>query len=192
MILLDRRDQIVTRERLQEEVWRKQGLEVDDSSITQAISNLRKALSDDSKTPLFIRTIPKKGYIYIGDASPISFAEIGAANVKGLNLPAWQWCLWLTSIGLVAATLMLTFVPRPDFNLPHYQHIKFDGVNYYAAGVRPEFFADNIAGAAECAKTYKEQLGLQNSLDVVIFRRGNSLSLSIIDPKDHSARKAQS
>ncbi|RKF18492.1 hypothetical protein DBZ36_08770 [Alginatibacterium sediminis] len=187
MILIDRRDQIVTRERLQEEVWRKQGLEVDDSSITQAISNLRKLLNDDSKTPQFIRTVPKKGYIYIGDATPISFEQLGAVNSKRLNLPLWQWGMWAMSTCMIIAAISFVFVPKPDFRLPEFQKVEFEGINYYASGVKPDDFLDNISEIADCTDSYRQQLKLQDSKNVVIFRRGNNISLSLIDPRDSSA-----
>ncbi len=53
---------VITRQHLHNYVWRQQGFEVDDSSITQAISTLRKALKDSTKSPEFIKTVPKRGY----------------------------------------------------------------------------------------------------------------------------------
>ena len=38
---------------------------MDDSSLTQAISTLRKLLQDSTKSPLYIKTIPKRGYQFI-------------------------------------------------------------------------------------------------------------------------------
>ncbi|MHC6530110.1 winged helix-turn-helix domain-containing protein [Vibrio proteolyticus] len=53
---------IVTREELLEFVWRQKGFEVDDSSLTQAVSVLRKVLKDSTKSPFFVKTVPKRGY----------------------------------------------------------------------------------------------------------------------------------
>ena len=53
-------------------VWREQGFEVDDSSLTQAISTLRKALKDSTKSPEFIKTVPKRGYQMIAMVEPLS------------------------------------------------------------------------------------------------------------------------
>lgn len=55
----------ISRNQLQEYVWRDQGFEVDDSSLTQAISTLRKMLNDSTKSPVFIKTVPKRGYQFI-------------------------------------------------------------------------------------------------------------------------------
>ncbi|WP_413110568.1 winged helix-turn-helix domain-containing protein [Thaumasiovibrio sp. DFM-14] len=67
---------IITRQHLHNYVWRQQGFEVDDSSITQAISTLRKALKDSTKSPEFIKTIPKRGYQIIADVEPYVHQEI--------------------------------------------------------------------------------------------------------------------
>ncbi|MGF1759413.1 winged helix-turn-helix domain-containing protein [Photobacterium sagamiensis] len=61
-LLIEEPGAIITRTRLHEYVWREQGFEVDDSSLTQAISTLRKALKDSTKSPGFIKTVPKRGY----------------------------------------------------------------------------------------------------------------------------------
>lgn len=62
MVLIEEPHAIVTRNRIHDFVWRKQGFEVDDSSLTQSISTLRKALKDSTKIPLFVKTVPKRGY----------------------------------------------------------------------------------------------------------------------------------
>lgn len=62
MVLIEEPHAIVTRNRIHDFVWRKQGFEVDDSSLTQSISTLRKSLKDSTKTPMFVKTVPKRGY----------------------------------------------------------------------------------------------------------------------------------
>ena len=64
-------NQIISRDELHNYVWREQGFEVDDSSLTQAISTLRKMLKDSTKLPLFIKTVPKRGYQFIANVEPI-------------------------------------------------------------------------------------------------------------------------
>lgn len=61
-LLIEEPGAIIPRNRLHDYVWREQGFEVDDSSLTQAISTLRKALKDSTKSPEFIKTVPKRGY----------------------------------------------------------------------------------------------------------------------------------
>ncbi len=67
--LVQRPDTVVKRNELHDFVWRRQCFEVDDSSLTQAISTLRKNLDDSTKSPQFIRTVPKQGYQWIAEVS---------------------------------------------------------------------------------------------------------------------------
>lgn len=68
-LLIEKPGAIITRTQLHDFVWREQGFEVDDSSLTQAISTLRKALKDSTKSPGFIKTVPKRGYQMIAPVS---------------------------------------------------------------------------------------------------------------------------
>jgi cholera toxin transcriptional activator len=62
LLLAERPNEVITRNELHDFVWREQGFEVDDSSLTQAISTLRKMLKDPTKSPQFVKTVPKRGY----------------------------------------------------------------------------------------------------------------------------------
>ncbi|WP_305406347.1 transcriptional regulator [Photobacterium leiognathi] len=69
-LLIEDPSVIITRQRIHDYVWREQGFEVDDSSLTQAISTLRKALKDSTKSPAFVKTVPKRGYQVIATVEP--------------------------------------------------------------------------------------------------------------------------
>ena len=79
LMLAERPNEVITRNELHEFVWREQGFEVDDSSLTQAISTLRKMLKDSTKSPEFVKTVPKRGYQLISTderLSPLSSDSI--------------------------------------------------------------------------------------------------------------------
>lgn len=82
-LLIEEPGAIITRTRLHDYVWREQGFEVDDSSLTQAISTLRKALKDSTKSPEFIKTVPKRGYQMI--AAVDEFAEKPAVATEPMS-----------------------------------------------------------------------------------------------------------
>lgn len=67
-LLIQEPGKVVSRHELHEYVWREQGFEVDDSSLTQAISTLRKMLQDPTKLPVYVKTVPKRGYQFISTA----------------------------------------------------------------------------------------------------------------------------
>jgi DNA-binding winged helix-turn-helix (wHTH) protein/Tfp pilus assembly protein PilF/TolB-like protein len=80
-ILLERSGTVVTREELRHLLW-PSGESLDyDHSINNSISQLRDVLRDDSRTPRFIETIPKRGYRFLADVktSP-TISAVGAAG----------------------------------------------------------------------------------------------------------------
>lgn len=71
LMLSQRPNEVITRNELHDFVWREQGFEVDDSSLTQAISTLRKMLKDSTKSPQFVKTVPKRGYQLIATVESV-------------------------------------------------------------------------------------------------------------------------
>src|ERR1700722_5363191 len=64
-LLLEHRDEIVTRDQIVSRIW-GQGVFLDtDNSIRGAIRKLRQVLKDDAEAPRFIRTITGQGYRFI-------------------------------------------------------------------------------------------------------------------------------
>src|ERR1041385_5804485 len=64
LYLLEERQRLVTKEELIERVW--EGTAVTDDPLVKCIVDIRKALGDDSHHPRFVKTLPKKGYHFIG------------------------------------------------------------------------------------------------------------------------------
>ncbi len=69
LVLIQHKDKVVDRDTLMAAVWA--GRTVGDDSVAVAISRLRKALGDDSRTPAYIRTVPGAGYQLVVEAGPI-------------------------------------------------------------------------------------------------------------------------
>jgi len=99
LLLSENSNTVITRNELHDFVWREQGFEVDDSSLTQAISTLRKLLRDSTKSPQFVKTVPKRGYqlicsvektnpILCGDdteISPLRPADVEMESIKEIE-----------------------------------------------------------------------------------------------------------
>jgi DNA-binding winged helix-turn-helix (wHTH) protein len=72
-LLLESPGEIVTREQLRKNIW-PDGTFVDfDGSLNTALMKLRAALNDSADNPLFIETIPRKGYRFI---APVELCKI--------------------------------------------------------------------------------------------------------------------
>jgi Tol biopolymer transport system component/DNA-binding winged helix-turn-helix (wHTH) protein len=111
--LLERAGEIVTREELRRLLWPSDTFVDFDHSLNTAVMKLRGALGDSADAPLYIETIPKRGYRFIAPVSPpvdlqsgansdgvsASFpvteataAQNSASSVPGSSMPGrWRW-----------------------------------------------------------------------------------------------------
>src|ERR1700679_3120554 len=71
LLLLQRRDEIVTRDEIVSRVWGKDVFLDTDNSIRGAIRKLRQALKDDAECPRFIQTVTGQGYRFIAPFAPV-------------------------------------------------------------------------------------------------------------------------
>src|SRR5262245_27325367 len=85
--LITRRDRLVTKEELLENVW--PGTFVAPNALTRAVAQLRKALGDDADQPRYIETVAKRGYRFVapvvidgGLAAAIAPAAGPAASIR--------------------------------------------------------------------------------------------------------------
>jgi DNA-binding winged helix-turn-helix (wHTH) protein len=70
LLLVRQSGQLVEKQRLFDEVW--QGVIVTDAALTQCIKDIRKQLGDDASNPRYIKTVPKHGYIFIGQPEEVN------------------------------------------------------------------------------------------------------------------------
>ena len=102
--LLERPGEIVTREELRSKLWPADTFVDFDHSLNAAIKRLRDALGESADAPVFIETLARRGYRFIG---PIN----GAPSAAGVNasIPAARvsQSFWLTRRLAVACFAML-------------------------------------------------------------------------------------
>lgn len=67
--LAERPGQVVSKERLLDDVWGSQA--VTESALTRTVTELRQALGDNADEPQLLETIPKRGYRLIGPVVPV-------------------------------------------------------------------------------------------------------------------------
>ena len=73
-LLVTNAQQVISKEHIQTTLW--PNTIVEQNSLYQLLTKLRKLLGDSSKSPKFIKTVPKKGYCFIADVTEIT-EEIG-------------------------------------------------------------------------------------------------------------------
>lgn len=109
VLLAERAGQVVSREALLDTVWA--GTLPTDDVVTQAVTQLRKALGDGRDAPAYVETIPKSGYRLLADvewlpeaveapvhaAAPVAMAprrRWAALAAGALALGALAWGTW--------------------------------------------------------------------------------------------------
>ena len=91
--LLEHAGEIVTREELRRVLWPSDTYVDFDHSLSMAVMNLRDALGDSVDTPLYIETIPKRGYRFIAPLArvehqfvyPLEFPEATLGHLASID-----------------------------------------------------------------------------------------------------------
>jgi len=122
LTLLEKPGEVVTREELRLRLWPADTHVNYDANVNTTVNKLRQALGDSSDKPLYIETIPRKGYCLlvrpeISDRSPHSPFTPGAPSAGSESLssrtsaapPFSKSDLWvvLGVIGLILAGMLL-------------------------------------------------------------------------------------
>jgi DNA-binding winged helix-turn-helix (wHTH) protein/Tol biopolymer transport system component len=83
--LLEQPGKLVTREELQARLW-PNGIHVDfEEGLNTAVKKLRSALGDSAETPIFIDTIPRRGYSFIAPVAWNASSGVEALPKQQVN-----------------------------------------------------------------------------------------------------------
>jgi DNA-binding winged helix-turn-helix (wHTH) protein len=87
--LLDKPGEVVTREELRQRLWPADTHVNYDANVNTTVNKLRQALGDSTDKPLYIETIPRKGYSLVvsSEASDLPGAPLAADAVPETTLP---------------------------------------------------------------------------------------------------------
>ncbi len=111
--------EVVTRERLQQELWPDDEYGEFDLGLNTAVKKLRQALNDSADTPRWIETIPKIGYRFLAPAEVVP-AVVAVAPAETLPTPGASlihspralWALIALLALAIGALLLRTSEPR--------------------------------------------------------------------------------
>src|ERR1700687_2259344 len=121
-ILLEKPGAVVPREELRIRLWPADTHVNYDANVNTTVNKLRQALGDSSDKPLYIETIPRKGYCFllqpeVSDKSPHSHFARGAPSAdsaqdssrssRGLAFSRSDVWIVLGVIGLILAGMLL-------------------------------------------------------------------------------------
>ncbi len=119
--LVARRGETVTREELRRELWGDQTFVDFEQGLNYCIRQIRTVLSDDAQSPLYIETIPRRGYRFIGPVEELEdpvrakAAPPASPAPKEGRIPRWVLVSALLVIVIPAGVwLLIRSVNRPS------------------------------------------------------------------------------
>lgn len=123
-LLIDNKGTVLSKEHILDTLWPQQIL--DPELVTRAIFEIRKVLCDDPKTPTFIKTIPKKGYMFIAkvekarDISPFTINKKTPLRFLLLALIGLIVTLVYTYLGQIGRDNEASVQPATHAEMVHY------------------------------------------------------------------------
>jgi len=88
LVLLENAGQVVSRAEIQSRIWQQNTFVDFDSGLRVAVRKLRDALGDDADQPLYIDTVPKRGYSFIAPVTRIEIVDPSHAVAAQSPSPA--------------------------------------------------------------------------------------------------------
>jgi DNA-binding winged helix-turn-helix (wHTH) protein len=120
-LLVKNQDQVLSKEFLQQALW--PNTVVEQNSLYQVLTKLRKLLKDSSRSPKYIKTVPKKGYCFIAEvteSSPVITTDKLAVLTKFTQLSQLGIKVKVLSVTTVLLLLILLaryLMPSPNQQL---------------------------------------------------------------------------
>jgi DNA-binding winged helix-turn-helix (wHTH) protein len=121
IVLLQKQGEVVTREELKQALWPADTHVNYDANVNTTVNKLRQALGESTEKPLYIETIPRKGYSFISTAefsevpfpaasqakSPEAVATANSGDSPSEEAPRSNRWLTLIIVGLILAGMLL-------------------------------------------------------------------------------------
>lgn len=150
ILLATKHDRLVTRDEIEEHLWRGKVFVDSNLSINTAIRKIRQALRDDPDCPRFVETITGRGYKFIATITQIVetpgvqlpvidevaplLPEPPVGDVSQVSSrPLWRWVLAVSSI-LIVGTSAWLMRPRSVLHISAYTRITHDGISRWIGG----------------------------------------------------------
>ena len=118
LALIEKQGEVVTRDELRVRLWPADTHVNYDANVNTTVNKLRQALGDSSEKPLYIETIPRKGYCLVVQPEfaevPVTVVAVPRENgingkPRAENIGSSKTDLWITVgiIGLILGGMLL-------------------------------------------------------------------------------------
>jgi TolB-like protein/DNA-binding winged helix-turn-helix (wHTH) protein/Tfp pilus assembly protein PilF len=153
VMLLERPGEVVTREELQKRLWPADTFVDFDRGLNRAVNKLRAGLGDNSESPHFIETLPRRGYRFIAPVetagshhslTPIQGSQpVGASQKRRLLAAAAALgAILLLSLGLNTGGMRDRFLARSA--QPRIESLAVLPLQNLSSDPAQDYFADGM------------------------------------------------
>lgn len=126
-LLLNHAGELVTRDQLRSQIWPQDTFVDFGHALNTAITKIRIALGDNAERPVFIETLPRRGYRFIGIVQTPDIKAPTADDAK--TMPGRRRALWIVVGAAVllcaAGVLWRTRRYHSDLSLPPLEVVPF-------------------------------------------------------------------
>ncbi len=134
-LLVENAGELVSRDQIQKQVWGDHTFVDFDRNLNVCMTQIRAALNDDAETPRFIRTIPKRGYMFLPPVEKVGAVAQPVSRRK-------PWPLWVALLVMIVCAVAAYFA-WPRAGRPMLAVLPFDGETEVVDGLTEELI-DNL------------------------------------------------
>ncbi len=87
LLFVENAGQLLSKDALMVALW--PGLVVEENNLSQVVSNLRRALGDDTQGSRYIQTVPRQGFRFVAAVTVLPDQEVPAAPLSVATHPVW-------------------------------------------------------------------------------------------------------
>jgi DNA-binding winged helix-turn-helix (wHTH) protein/TolB-like protein/Tfp pilus assembly protein PilF len=149
-LLAQRPGELITREEIKEQVWGADGASYADQGLNDCIRDIRVALDDQARRPVYVATLPRRGYRFLAPVSQGGEMKAGVApappvpgrRARALGLAGLLAAVLLAGLGLHREGAGDAFSPRPPVRVAVRGFQDLGGqAGYFSDGLREELIA---------------------------------------------------
>lgn len=86
LILLEKPGEVITRETLRARLWPRETQINHDANVNTTVNKLRQILGDCPERPVYVETIPRKGYTFIANVEPVGTPAFAIVSGTGATV----------------------------------------------------------------------------------------------------------